>query len=356
MKFQIFLLVGVFWACKKKSQDDDQEVLARWKPAFSPYLFSNYLVAHLENLPLSGSVEQEPYPGYYWPLNEASLSQRWREYFVFGNNQNSFSFSFGKIDQLNNLSPAEKYDLYRGQTRFPLSHHERRRSFPTAQHWEGLCHGQGPAALNFREPKSVQTKLADGREITFFSSDIKGLLAYAQAYHPGGPIEVLGSPCTQDFSSYEDLKKHPECSDINPAAFHLILAYEIGVKKQGFVADLNNGPEIWNYPLKSYEIELKDSRVPSSDAARGTEKEVHVHLVLHAAEFLDPKDTPYLPNYQGSFPFETDYWLEIDQAGRILGGSWFPDAPEIDSLWRQPPPVFQGELEPLGELYRLSTQ
>lgn len=350
-----FLIFSFLVSCVKKSSD--QGLLSRWDPQFSPLLFLTEFDNHLRNLPLQGHLDPKdvPYPAYYWPKNQAQLAQRWREFFLFGIWTKSFEFVFGEVGDLNNLSAAEKYDLYLGRKHFPFAQKERQNSHPDRAVWEGLCHGHGPAALNFCEPDPVTVTLEDGRSLTFFSSDLKGLLAYLQSLGSGRTIQVLGRPCPFDLETYDDLVQSP-CRDLNPAALHLILTSEIGLKKRGFVADLDQGSELWNYPVQGYQMTLKEKRDPHDQAALGTVEERHVQVVIQAAKFVDPTEKALLPDYKEVYEHRADYWLELDEFQRIIGGSWFPETERVDNVWRQDRPDFTGEWAPLGELYRLSVE
>jgi hypothetical protein len=89
--------------------------------------------------------------------------------------------------QIDNLSPAEKYDLLIGDTEFTFSRAvgkmviERKKTGITST-WTGICHGWSPASIAFERPKRAVTLTGRlGHKITFYPSDIKGLMSFLWA-------------------------------------------------------------------------------------------------------------------------------------------------------------------------------
>lgn len=160
-------------------------------------LNSNYDYA-FQNLPLNGAVDESkiPWSDNYWESDWGGISLRWRELseaqldpdvreegvdpyvlFEYTPPNRSRVLSMTRAE-LANLSPAEKYDILMGRYDYPTVRAERERTSPDQEYWEGLCHGWVPAAINHPEPKPIDVRNADGVNVPFGTSDLKGLLSY----------------------------------------------------------------------------------------------------------------------------------------------------------------------------------
>src|SRR5262249_18797874 len=109
------------------------------------------------------------------------------------------------------------------------------------------------------------------------------------------------------------------CYDINAGAFHVIVANQLGLKNQGFVLEIDPGSQIWNQPAYGYQVQLLGSAEPEI-GARG----VRVHATLL---YTDELEKSLWDPVTGTSAFvggklQLDYILDLDSAGRIIGGSW----------------------------------
>ncbi len=178
-------------------------------------------------------------------------------------------------DNVENYSPAEKYDLLMGDENFTLTKQQKEEGFGLASRdensgkilepmdvepWMGICHGWAPAAYMVPKPdKPVQVRGARGAQLTFWPHDVRALasLAWAngstQTNYVGGRCNVKSPDAHPNGRT-----KQTECFDNNPATFAYALAWMVGIKKASFVMDKTFDYQVWNQPIDSYEITFFD--------------------------------------------------------------------------------------------------
>jgi hypothetical protein len=140
---------------------------------------------------LRGSLDFRPWRDSYWPFYKRNVAYRYQ---TPRRSESFFSPEDQVSDALGNpanaaLSPAEKYDLISGTDSFELTretwatyHHYQGRfpGNPGAWSWMGICSGWSPAAISEPAPKShVLAVTAAGRQVLFYTGDLRGLLAKA---------------------------------------------------------------------------------------------------------------------------------------------------------------------------------
>jgi hypothetical protein len=130
-------------------------------------------------------------------------------------------------DLMKVLSPAEKYDIYRGAFDFPTVKAEQQRTNILAtlrdrreyikgtklEGWWGLCHAWAPATIAFEEPNPISLVGDSGIKVDFASSDVKALLTYViddranynlnsrnESISPFGRDTILGARCNNNIS------------------------------------------------------------------------------------------------------------------------------------------------------------
>lgn len=177
----------------------------------------------------------------------------------------------------------------------------------------------------------------------------------------------------------------PECEDTNAGAFHVTMANQLGLMKEGFLMDKNRDAEIWNQPVYGFESKIIGDEAPTAKAAAGTKFIKVLETKLMYADDTDYGWTFYFPTltnlfkpepkfmeeylrYQDMLIREGDeteyshypdhvvdaatyrYKLELDASGKILGGEWITlDRP--DFLWLMQKQGFEGSFKRLGEVY-----
>jgi hypothetical protein len=306
-------------------------------------------------LALKARLETKPWSDSYWPSKEGGIAARWNEA-----NSNPFTYvsptreqvaSYTR-EQLAALSPAEKYDILLGRYDYPLVKSERARTSPNDPHWAGLCHGWAPAALHYKEPAAVTLKNADGVSVPFGSSDVKALLTFYQGQMAQTRTRFLASRCNIDLAKNPGSAQLRECRDTNAGAFHVVLTNLLS-RGEGFIADVTRDLEVWNQPVYAFSTQVIREQAPSAGAAPGTVREVVVQTQIRYGMEIEANWAPLGLN-QTSASRTYVYRLELDSAGKIIGGEWLTeDRP--DFLWAESRAEFAGYFGALGTLYKAAT-
>lgn len=298
------------------------QILNEWESYSDPYRMSHQLETRIALLPLKAEVlrGEKYWSGHYWPFNKGNISYRWQRKVV--NDELPLNVhEFIKLDKftINKLSPTEKFDLYNERFDYPLTSEVLNRSNYDAKSWEGICHGWSVASIHHDRPKEKTVKTRSGKEITFYRQDIEALISYYYAYpYYAEDNYQIGQRCFERRGQGNEF-----CTqDLNAAAFHLILANKIGLEQEGFVADIQAGPQVWNHPIIGYESKiLRDKRTKT-----GRTLNIQTTLKFLDGSGLDPKKSSVT---------KTRYYLyslEVSASGIILGGKWHsPSRP--DFLW-----------------------
>jgi len=363
-----------------------------WDVLNDPDLMIQNYERNFTKLPLEGNLDEKPWNGNYWPTHLGGIAYRWNSTSLNLSERNFYPLLNSEALEtvtIGTLSPAEKYDLLRGDLNFSLTKYEKNRTkidltnpdgpdydeefeIPS---WEGLCHAWAPATMIFDEPYPIEIEGPLGHKIAFGASDIKALLTYFMHINNGAQsarTKFLGSRCNLDFNTYKEQLMKGEiteeqykeiistasCNDANAGAFHMVLSNQLGIMKEGFVADITRDQEVWNYPIfayKSYVMGENDKVSP--DAAPGTVKELRVSTtIFHSISimqtwFLAPKRPKAEVPFDSAYKSEKyEYTLELDNEGNIVGGEWISES-RPDFIWKQKLPRFQRFFKPLKELY-----
>lgn len=299
--------------------------------------------------------------------------------FSYARPQNIQDVQAMSADALYKLSPAEKYDVYKmmlGESSgfFLTNKILSKQTGPFSAYWEGICHGWSSAALEFEEPKPVTINMR-GVKLTFNSSDLKGLLSQYHSQITGWPDRAIvsnqyGKRCettfpeetwslnsgNETYKSFENgqvvTKNVPqECdSDVDAGGFHIVLANQIGLMQEGFVAEATRDREVWNQPVFGYEsdvIEESQSLFPKRN--KGTATQVRVKTIMKYANdggrmywkkdaesakdhfYAWEEQTSGTENYRSASK-NYEYILDLDRNGNILGGHWL-SYERPDFLW-----------------------
>ncbi len=363
--------------------------MAQWDRANRPELMENNYERNFSKLPKSAKLKTLPWSDDYWPTYKGGITYRWNQ-LLRRNVDESIRWSYGLIEDTNNLpvsidelSPAEKYDLYLGRTDFPLTKYERERTkimktipgdpsydkdFKIPE-WEGICHAWAPATLQYKNSEPITVVGKNGQKISFGSSDMHALLSYHLHLNKTSKTGFLGSRCNLDFKELqkkfekkeitkkelEEKMNSAECSDTNAGAFHVALTNQIGLMNEGFVADVTRDSEVWNQPIYSYEVKvLGESNRASPGAAPGTVKEITVFTKMGYVGEIEQTweviSKPFYIKYE-----EYEYRVELNASGEIIGGEWLSeDRP--DFIWKSAPVPFKGYFKDLEKLYKKSVQ
>ena len=342
-----------------------------WDRGNSPSKMKFFTRNTFKLLPLKGFLKEQPWSGDYWPTHKGGVSYRWASPARIEKNKWMYKTP-GKGVVPRNLSPIEKYDLYLGNKNFDLTNLERERTGIFTERkipeWEGLCHSWAPATFLYENPQTITVESPEGKEITFYSSDIKALLTYHLHFNEAPKTKFLGSRCNLDFSELEKeykkgliskedldaLMRRPECEDTNAGAFHVVLTNFVGRKNRSFIIDKTRDLEVWNQPVYGYESKILEERKGASEGSHPrTHKEITLETVVYyIAEVPQTFDLSLSQDSIEAITFT--YTLEIDFFGRIIGGSWL-SYERPDFIWTQNKPSFKGPFKELKGLYNLST-
>lgn len=322
--------------------------------AWDFYNQPNGVVSNFESnfqiLSSQGSIPDQLWSDTYWPSQEGGAAWRWQ----FGKAKDSKGIPtnphFYKLnspqklsrmtdEQINQLSPAEKYDIATGRFDYPTVRKEMNRTHPGKEKWAGLCHAVAIVTSFYKEPQNtpVLAKLPDGtqRTIQFYSSDIKALLALAADRGGYYPTPSSGARCRSSNSN------SAECWDMNPATFYIVTTNVVGILKSPLLLDVDPGPEVWNSVIKSYSSVLTRKQGISPNAAPGTAREVRVDMTVKHTIGAQPAKKAIGATFSSSV---YSFTLELDAYDNIIGGEWIsklrpdfvwtanPDAPSDPSL------------------------
>lgn len=349
------------------------------------------IITTMSMLPMNGTQLDDRY-GWsetYWPSNVGGIAYRWSH-----PNPQPFKYKLHSReelkmmsrDQLSQLSPSELYDVAMGDYNYTLTKSALGRYTTRDLWWEGICHGWAQAATNYPEPAKVLISNPDGIMVPFGSSDVKGLLAMHEAYNyknqgvkwafsgrrckVNGKVEGEGD--NRDANPNPpapELANSPECKDVNAGSFHVIVANMLGIHGRGFVADIDRFNDVWNQPITSYTANITgEEPVTEAEMSQGIARRVRVAMKFVYGEELKFK-TPELEasgarNFVSKDPVTGtpaqefrnkpyEYILELNAAGKIVGGSWVSET-RPDFMWLYTRnPQFQNSPIPLGGLGKI---
>lgn len=283
-------------------------------------------------LPLQGRVSdaKKYWSSDYWPLFKGSINYRWNSTTPSGFNLKSPTLKQAKklpITELMALSPAEKYDLYTGKYSYPLKARVAKRASPRRREWEGMCHGWASAALNHSEPTPKILTNPHGLLVPFGSSDIKALVSYYYAYHYSpSSTHQMGRRC--------DGTNHCQ-NDLNAGAFHIVLSNTLGLEGSSFIADIENGREVWNQVAHHYQSKIVQKRIkPTATSAPGTTEVLRMKTKFTVVfNIVRNSWTPVIGTELQTYKdLEFEYLLELNREGEIIGGEWLSTV-RPDFLW-----------------------
>jgi len=345
-----------FSACSYEDETQRKSrVFEAWDVINEPSRFGRTYEVRLDKLPMSGRIDRIPWSDSYWSTQRAGIAYRW-----LSPSGSPFAYSLPSRQsvqsmtqqQISALSPAEKLDIFTGRFDFPTVKSERKRTYPGAAAWEGLCHGWAPAAIEFREPQPVTLKGANGISVSFGSSDVKALLTWHMATRNSAPAVGLGARC----NTFGTLGLNtPPCRDANAGAFHIVITNQLGILKEGFVADVARMGEVWNQPIYRFQSREIARQGPSPGSAPGTTKEITIETEMHYSMEVEAQWNALgqLLERPAVSSALYRYRLEIDAGGRIRGGVWLQDA-RPDFIWLQRSGTFSGNDSAIEQIYEAS--
>ncbi|MDX2013196.1 MAG: hypothetical protein SFW67_23575 [Myxococcaceae bacterium] len=347
-----------------------------WASQDNPSLFSGTLEYRFDVLPREGEAARVPWAGSYWPTYEDNINFRWGgassespakkyELAFYGadagvNVEDAVSRAHGieSARSAKTCRETSECNAFLGETCAKRQGRDEGRCIAT---WWGICHAWAPAAILLPEPKNPVTR----NGVTFQVQDLKAL---GSLVHNSTRNKFVSLRCNKHFSQPDgggirlDRFGRPvdgdrECRDTNAGTYHVLLANYLGLMKQSFVEDRTNDYEVWNQPLRSFKVtEARDVSAPEAnrlvgltadDADAGVSVERY-HFNPAATRFVlvksevkyisessaeDGYTAPTINWYTRTDRYE--YVLELDAAGKVLGGEWVGSSKRDhpDFLW-----------------------
>ncbi|RLA63429.1 MAG: hypothetical protein DRQ88_04745 [Epsilonproteobacteria bacterium] len=363
----LLLLIPQLTFAIKFEQTDD---LAAFTNTSGNKLVTNLYQVRDKNLERF-NLEIKPWKGYHWPIALGLLANRyndpnffqqatWRFYHdQFIQNQPEALIAEGKINQ---LSPAEKYDLLIGDDNFSLTKKmweagegEMERVGKITR-WAGISHGVSLASMNMPMPKNPVKIWSVGKKylITFSPDDLKALGALL--WGPGAfNASTLGQRCAENTPARDNNGRpnSSECFDVHPAKFHLALINYLGVKKKPFYFDGSFNASIWHYPALGYEFKYFNPRKPQWQEPLKNAIIAKKHLRNDRFAMYREDKVKYIVGVQAKILFNPyrlpnreinsnnprvnvyRYDLELDADHNIIGGEWYSTR-RPDFIWHPP--------------------
>jgi hypothetical protein len=362
------------------------------------------IVRKLSKMSSSAKLSESPWSDDYWPIYKGQTAWRWADpatptssnfddyvESVFpgggstlksgGADKMMLDMILGdrvRASSIENLSPAEKYDLLVGDEARTLtrSQYEAGVSYfadsGKVETWMGLCHGWAPAAYMAKRPKNaikVKTTTASGQvvEIPFYPSDIKALttLLWATA---APDARFIGGRCNAKDPARDANGRttNQGCFDTNPGTWHLAVVNQISKAKRSFVMDATYDYEVWNHPVYAYEYSffnpetgIEASSVDSAKAAiresdasrriphfakdkfasyRGSSAKYVVGVKMKVDYVVETRPNRNTRDSSRNDAIQSAtyiYDLELNSKDEIIGGEWYSNV-HPDFLWTFP--------------------
>lgn len=334
----------------------------------------------MENADLrKATLDESPWSDDYWAMYKGVLGARyadpdfpeskdWQENYDYVRDTPAATIlASGNTKQINQLSPAEKYDALIGDSNETLTKkmwQEGKHYYDRNGHvetWMGICHGWAPAAYMLDRPiKAITVKTPAGIPITFYPSDIKSLASLLWA-NAASPTRFIGGRCNDKEPSSDPATGRltaSQCFDTNPGAWHTAVVNQIGVARRSKVLDVTFDYEVWNQPIYSYEYRyfnpqtnrqvnsLAEATVALDNYSndkfsqwRSAQTHSVVGIVMRLSYVVETS-----PNHRETDSARYDsiqkvtyyYDLELDAAGNIIGGEWYQNK-HPDFLWTPGP-------------------
>lgn len=288
------------------------------------------------HLPRAARAAHEPWSGFRWPHFTGGVAMRWNGNGLGDGGRFPTLAEVRRMssETLEQLSPAEKLDLLRGDYGYTVARHEWAKRLRPSSGWLSMQRAWARAAIAYPRPHEVILSNGDGIEVPFAVTDVKALLTLAQA-QMATDIGLQPFPC-------DDLEAEGtvvNCSSVEAANFHVGVANAIGLLRMAVGVDLKEGDSVRYFPMAGYEssvIERKAGPGRTGRAAQVVQVETEVFYVGEVE-----------PTAQSSFGFKLRgawsnrrevlrlrYTLELDGSGKIIGGRWLSSPSSVpDRIW-----------------------
>jgi hypothetical protein len=302
----LFVLCGCSFGIPSGSET--QESLTRVNSPLFMAIHTNELVSDWQKLPKSGSVPVWYSSEMYNFENEGLAARVERD-----------------------LSPVEKYDKAfrndRAATEWERVNHGRNAlGNLQPEYWWGHCHAVMASTILHKEPQHGFVV----NDVAFSKQDVKALLAEINFINQG---KMIGSRCEMEEPVLDDGGRMIDlsCRDLNPAAFHLVVANYVGRLGRTPVADIYPDRRVWSALVREFSTTEREvapteaEQLVASSAlwqAKGATRFIKVHLDLTLV-------------WKSDMDKDYDYLLELNGDGQVIGGEWLGESrrDHPDFLW-----------------------
>ncbi|KAJ0412444.1 hypothetical protein ATCC90586_005464 [Pythium insidiosum] len=302
-----------------------------------------------------GAFDPIPWPSSYWPVYQDSINARWgqgeaspaEKYArAFGLNVKSFMDGVSRNNGIDSQAGSRQCTSNNECGSSACAKREGRNTGYCIPRWFGICHAWAPAAILEPEPKCSVVK----NGVTFRPFDVKALIT---AVYDGAQIDTVftgarfngpDEPANLDkYGRYTDAARR----DLGAGFFHLAVANIMGKFKQSFVVDVTAGSEVWNQPVRSYEVTQMRLVDPASASRQlfGTDQypfnPAMKYLAYTTMRFKwiveGGEDGALIPGRADVYTRQADYeyLLELDENKNVIGGEWLRKSryEHPDFLW-----------------------
>ncbi|TDH69932.1 hypothetical protein CCR75_006255 [Bremia lactucae] len=307
--------------------------------------FFGPLVLKWVELPTIGVAASAPWPGPYWPDYQDSINVIWNQGDIsasqkyataFGHDPGTFMSQISKFHGIESeiiTSPCKHHkDCDSTKSLTACAIREGSEEGKCIETWLGICHAWSAAATVESEPNCD----VHYNNQTFHALDIKGLLSvlYADTMVRAIFTGVRYKHGKKDLDEYG--RAHdPILRDLNPGFFHITICNLLGIFQKSFVVDISADEEVWNQPVRGYEIAEQTEMTPQ-EAARtfygleeypwNAEAKRIVYVQTRLTWVLESYDDGSLVESGRVDNYTTGEWyyylLELDEFGTIIGGEW----------------------------------
>lgn len=351
-------ITGETHAPKERRMETTSQDVERLEHHFGEKLERNFDV--IKEKYAKAAFTPAPWSGSYWPTYGDSINTRWDQQnespaekyaAAYGMDKKDFT---DKVSQMSGVlwqnhrtecSSQADCDALKDNSACGKRHGESKgRCIPK---WFGICHAWATAAIEEPEPSCAVTK----GNVTFKAMDIKGLVTQ---FYDGAELGTVftgvrfygpDEPAEKDkFGRYTDAARR----DLGPGFFHIAVTNIMGRFKKSFIVDVSAGAEVWNMPVRSYDITQMEIVDPVKTAQqfyqvdeypfnKQMKKLAHVKMtfkwIVEAYEDGPLVSTGKVDQYERTAEYE--YLLELDDANTIIGGEWVGQSHENhpDFLW-----------------------
>lgn len=346
MKF-LFLVSLTFFSVKSFAD--------AWDGHSNPKILNKDFSVKFDETLVEGKISDPriAWPGNHWSNWLGGIAYRWSS-----SNPQNFTYKLNSLEalksfefhQIAELSPAEKFDIFRGDYNYSTTRTELARVSPRESKWHGICHGYAPAAINHPEPQTLTLTNPDGVKVKFYSSDVAALMSLYYAEYAKTSVQFVGRRCKS--SRGVRVWNKGSCETLNAGSLHVALNNTLGLRGESLILDIDPGFEVWNFVATAFSSRFLSSDEPKSTSAAGTARRILVETTVTYAADIAPKFNPVLFTEDAYYVHRLyEYYLELDDEDNIIGGEWITkNGP--DFMWLQDKAEFKGKWEILNEIYQ----